>query len=297
MSSLIKKIAPIALGFAAPYAAPALGIKSALGTAALGAGLGATGGVISGGGLKGALLGGITGGLGGYAGAGGFGTAAGTTLAEATGNAAMQGATQGSGVLGAVTRNIPSGLGSALKTAVSGSGSPLLSGALSYTAQQDAEEQLRKAQGRAQEALSPYLSAGTSGIGALQAGFDPSQLTNDAGYQFRLQQGNQALERSLAAKGLGQSGAALKAAQDYGQGLASQAYNDAYNQWLQKNAGLANYGQNATGTLVDTYGNLGNIGANAAIAKSNVITGTLSGLLRGTKIVGYDENGKPIYAE
>lgn len=297
MSSLIKKIAPIALSIVAPYAAPALGITSALGTAALGAGLGAAGGALSGGGLKSALLGGVTGGIGGYAGAGGFGNAAGTTLAEATGKAGLQGATQGSGIVGAVTRNIPSGLGSALKTAVSGDSGTLLSGVQSYMAQDDAEEQLRKAQGRAQEALSPYLSAGTSGIDALKSGFDPSQITNDAGYQFRLQQGNQALERSLAAKGMGDSGAALKAAQDYGQGLASQSYNDAFNQWLQKNSGLANYGANATGTLVDTYGNLGNIGANAAIAKSNVMTGTLSNLLRGTKIVGYDENGKPIYAE
>lgn len=301
MSKSIKKIAgvaaPLALSYFAPGIGTALGASlgatgataSALGGGLIGAGLGA----VSGGGLKGALLGGATGGLGGYLSGGGLGAAAGTPLGATNINGALQGPTQGTGVLGAVTRNVPSGLGSALKSAVSGTGGNLLSGAQSYMAQSEAEKKLKKGQQAAQAALQPYLSAGTSGINALQAGFDPSSLASDPGYQFRLEQGNKALERSLAAKGMGTSGAALTAAQDYGQGLASQAYNDAFNQWYQKNAGLAGVGQNATGTLVDTYGNLGNIGANAAIGKSNTITGTIAGLT-GSDIIGYDANGNPI---
>lgn len=47
------------------------------------------------------------------------------------------------------------------------------------------------------------------------------QLTADPGYQFRMQQGVNALDRSAAARGTLQSGAQMKALTQYGQGLAS----------------------------------------------------------------------------
>lgn len=337
MSSLIKKVAPIALSFI-PGVGPVAG-------AALGAGLGAVGG----GGLKGALLGGA----GGYLGAGGGGLAstAGSAISKAVGlggtvgsqtignalsGALLGGASGGlkgallGGVTGGVGANAgdiskglfgspasaplapgvagPSapatsgiiasgggGLGNALSSSLSGAGGNLLSSAGALLANNDAEEELRKAQLQSQQALNPFLNAGKQGLNSLQAGFDPSQIQNDAGYQFRLNQGNQALERSLAARGLGESGAALKAAQDYGQGLASQSYNDAYNQWFQRNAGLAGYGANATSGLIDTYGNLGNIGANSGIAQNNILQGTLSNILGRKSYI--DANGKVVYLD
>ena len=288
MSSFLKKLAPIALGIAAPYAAPALGISKLV----AGVGAGALGGAIGGRGLKGALLGGLQGGLGSIA------SGAGSALAGSGSNAASQ----GSNVLGAAAKTSSSGLGSALSKALggisnitSGNTGTLLSGLQAYKAQSDAEKKLKQAQMQSQEALQPFLGAGQQGLSALQSGFDPSQLTSDAGYQFRVQQGNQALERSLAAKGMGDSGAALKAAQDYGQGLASQSYNDAYNQWLQKNSGLANYGQSATGNLLGTYNNMGDIGANAAIAKSNIISGSLYNALSGNNQSYVDASGNQVY--
>lgn len=312
MSSILKKVikvaAPIALSAIAPGFGTALGAGLGLsGTAAGIAGnalIGGATGLLDGGGLKGALLGAASGGLGSALNSGSLGNALGGTSGSAAsyGVGGKLGSTL-SGLQSAATKTAGSGLASALKGAVGNLGSvnslsTIGSGIQSYMAQQDAEEQLRKAQGRAQQALAPYSTAGIQGIQSLQKGFDPSQITNDPGYQFRLQQGNQALQRSQAAQGMIDSGAALKAAQEYGQGLASQAYNDAYAQWLAKNSGLANYGQNATGNLIDSYSNLGNIGANASIAKSNVLTGTLSSLLRGTKtIVGYDNQGNPIYAD
>ncbi len=51
-----------------------------------------------------------------------------------------------------------------------------------------------------------------------------AKLEADPGYQFRLQQGTQAMERSAAAKGNLLSGNTLAAAQEFGQGLASQQY-------------------------------------------------------------------------
>lgn len=51
-----------------------------------------------------------------------------------------------------------------------------------------------------------------------------AKLEADPGYQFRLQQGTQAMERSAAAKGNLLSGNTLAAAQQFGQGLASEQY-------------------------------------------------------------------------
>lgn len=270
----------------------AVGLGGQTGAQTIGSGL--SGALLGGasGGLKGALLGAASGGVGANAGdisRGLFGSEATAPLGAGVQGPSMK-ATEG--IIGSSGGG---GLGKALSSSLSGTGGDLLGAAGSYMSADSAEEDLRKAQMQSQEALQPWLSAGQQGLFSLQAGFDPSQIESDAGYQFRLQQGNQALERSLAARGLGESGAALKAAQDYGQGLASQSYNDAYNQWLQRNSGLANYGSNATGGLIDTYGNLGNIGANAGTTKSNILTGTLSNILGRKSYI--DANGKVVYLD
>lgn len=331
MSKIFKSIArisPIALPFIAPGIGTALGAGLGLtGTAAstvggglIGAGLGAA----SGGGLKGALLGGATGGLGGALSSpsglnlGGLGTSAGTPL-----SGGLQGATQGSGILGSATR-ATSGITSALKNAIgglSGSGSSggllnsfggignVVSGINNYMTQSDMEDQLLKAQGRAQQQIAPFTQAGQQATNQLSSrltqGFNPGDLTNDPGYQFRLREGQSALERSLAARGLGQSGAALKAAQEYGQGLADQTYNDAYSRWLQQNSqlsGLSGTGLNSAMASGQLEGVRGDIRANALASKSNILTQALTGNpvepLRASgsqRIIGYDEFRRPIY--
>jgi len=80
-----------------------------------------------------------------------------------------------------------------------------------------------------------------------------SILSNLPGYQFQQQQGNQAVQRNLAAAGLLQSGAAGKALTQYGQGIASN-YATQYVNGLQSLAGL---GQTSVA-------NTGAIGANTA---------------------------------
>lgn len=62
--------------------------------------------------------------------------------------------------------------------------------------------------------------------------------TNDPGYQFRLDQGNKALQNSAAAKGTLLTGGTVKAAQDYGQNAASAEYGNVFNRALttQQNA-------------------------------------------------------------
>lgn len=64
------------------------------------------------------------------------------------------------------------------------------------------------------------------------------------GYQFRLDEGNKAMERAASARGLRLSSGTMKDAMRYGQGLASDEY------WTQYNAlaGLAGTGQTAVNT-------------------------------------------------
>lgn len=63
----------------------------------------------------------------------------------------------------------------------------------------------------------------------------PTDVTmkNDPGYQFRLNQGLQALQQSAAAQGLLRTGGTLKNIEDYGQNTASQEYQNVYNRALQ----------------------------------------------------------------
>ena len=78
---------------------------------------------------------------------------------------------------------------------------------------------------------SPYSQVGaTSAAGlntALQNPFS-FNLSQDPGYMFRLQQGQQAVEQSAAAAGGATGGAALKALTQYGQGFASNEYQNAF---------------------------------------------------------------------
>ena len=125
----------------------------------------------------------------------------------------------------------------------------------------------------------PWLTAGTGAINRLAAGLQkggefgtPFSQTNwqqDPGYQFRLSEGLKALDRQAAARGGLISGAALKAAQGYGQQQASQEYQNAFdryynerNQMLRPLQTLAGIGQ----TSADTLGSAGSGYANQANA-------------------------------
>lgn len=163
-------------------------------------------------------------------------------------------------------------------------------------AQDDIEEQLLAAQGRAQELIQPYADMGgrmtdriEQGIndGTLGGSFNMQDFDADPGVDFQREQGEEALQRQLAAQGLSQSGSAIKEAMRFNQGLSNQEYNDAYQRFLndQQNrygvlAGQQGVGANAVGGLANTYINQGNISGNAALQKSNILSKALSGLFR-----------------
>ena len=138
---------------------------------------------------------------------------------------------------------------------------------------EDIQKMLAQQSSMAEAQYSPYAQAGQTALANLQAP-DLEALQADPGYQFQLGQGQQAVERSLAARGLGQSGAALKAAQEYGQGLASQTYDDYFNRQSQ----LANLGYGAASGLGSIYSNLGNVQAAAELERMNQRNNMLSSL-------------------
>ncbi len=60
-----------------------------------------------------------------------------------------------------------------------------------------------------------------------------AEAQQDPGYQFRLDAGRQALERSAAARGLLRTGGTLKDIAEYGQKYGAQEYADVFNRALQ----------------------------------------------------------------
>jgi hypothetical protein len=102
------------------------------------------------------------------------------------------------------------------------------------------------------------------------AEFGMDKFTADPGYAFRMSEGMKGLERSAAARGGLLSGSALKGIQRYGQDLASQEYQNAFNRYqtartntLNPFQSLAGVAQSSANTLTGAAGTLGqNIGSN-----------------------------------
>lgn len=304
MSKVIKKVAPIALpilGSAIP------GIGTILGSA-LG---GAAGGLVSGGGLKGALKGAAFSGL--TAGAGNIIGSAGTPInwtsaapgystgLQTVGGSGVTGALSralgGSGVGQAVGQGVGQGAGALVGTGGGTSGSTLggggigniasnvFSGIQGTDAYKDMQRQQLGANQQALSAISPFAATGQAANTQLAGllGLDPNanqddilgQLRATPGYDFQMQQGQQAMDRSQAARGGFFSGEALKASQQYGQGLADQMYNDAVSR-LQQQSGQ---GLNAAGAQADLFSQAGDIRANTTLGKSNLLSQTLANIL------------------
>ena len=88
------------------------------------------------------------------------------------------------------------------------------------------------------EMMDPWVSAGLenmktlkSEMGDLSRTFTMDDFQKDPGYQFRMDEGTKALERSAAARGGLSSGSTLKALTRYGQDYASNEYQNAYNRF------------------------------------------------------------------
>ena len=105
----------------------------------------------------------------------------------------------------------------------------------------------------------------------------------EPGYEFRLNQGENAVNNYLAARGMPFGGTAAKALIDYNQGMASQEYSNVYNRTAQDRtdrfnrlASLAGIGQTAaqqTGSYaMNTANTMGNIGMQSAALQGDYAT-------------------------
>lgn len=83
---------------------------------------------------------------------------------------------------------------------------------------------------------------------------DPSKIQETPGYKFALEQGNQAINRSAAAKGGLNSGGVLAELEKYGQGMASQEYGGQVNRLAQLMQGAQQFGVQSGQFRPTTYG-------------------------------------------
>lgn len=127
--------------------------------------------------------------------------------------------------------------------------------------------------------LDPYKQAGDTSLNQLMGQMAPDGYFNqtytgqdiysDPSYQFRLQQGQDAIQSSAAAQGGLLSGATLKALQNYGQESASQEYSNAYNRFNADQTNRYNRLSNLVGIGQNAAAQVGNAGAQTAQAVAN----------------------------
>lgn len=147
------------------------------------------------------------------------------------------------------------------------------------------KESWQKALADYQQKKDYYDSAIQSdGYGRLMQDFTGEDLENEPGYQFGMNQGMQALDRSAAARGNLLSGASLKAAQRFGQDYAGTKFNEAFQRdntnksraynWLM---GVSTMGQNSAAQQATTNQQTGNALADLAVQKGNASSAGVMG--------------------
>ncbi len=183
--------------------------------------------------------------------------------------------------------------------AIVGGGASIIAGGSAAGAQRDAAETAAETQTNALAAQGvlnePYRMGGivgqnellsqlglvgdpeAEGFGALMEPFDPSGIEMDPGYEFRRDEGTDAVARTYAGAGKFLSGAALKGINRYGQNFASNeyqnAYNNAFNRYQTNRANQLNPLQFLTTTgQAAAAGQAANVG-NTATNIANLQTG------------------------
>lgn len=144
------------------------------------------------------------------------------------------------------------------------------------------------------EDLAPYRTAGSENLTELQKRLpfltspitmDQATLEQTPGYQFTKTQGEKAVQNSVAARGLGVSGAALKGASTFATGLANQTYKD---QFALENTNRQNAYDRLMGLISTGEGaaaQTGVIGSKAASTQAGVNT-TVGGQVGGNIVGG-----------
>jgi hypothetical protein len=157
------------------------------------------------------------------------------------------------------------------------------------------------------ELQAPWRQAGERALGKLEAAseytpFGMAQFQADPGYAFRFSQGQKALERSAAARGGLISGNTGGALQQFGQGMASQEYQNAFNRYqaerqarlgpLQSLAGVGQTSVNALGQAGQNYATgMGEALGAGAQARASGYMGAANAIGGGIgQYMGYQQN-------
>lgn len=160
-----------------------------------------------------------------------------------------------------------------------------------FAKQMELQEPFRQTGLAAQNRLADLLGiSGRTDMPGYGTALQPFSMANyqaDPGYAFRLKKGLEAMDRTAAARGGLLSGNQLRGATQYGQDLASQEYQNAFNRFQTERSNilnplqsLGNVSQTSTNALTSAagglganigqmYGNLGNALSANALAAGN----------------------------
>ena len=138
---------------------------------------------------------------------------------------------------------------------------------------------------------------GTKDGGEFNRNFTMADFVKDPGYDFRMQQGQQALERGAAARGGVLGGRTLKETTRFGQDYASGEYSKAYDRYnndlttrYNRLANIAGTGQTATAQLgqqgTQVAGQLGENAMQAGNARASGYVGSANAINNGVQTIG-----------
>jgi hypothetical protein len=185
--------------------------------------------------------------------------------------------------------------GAVVGSAVIGAGASKSAASTQAAAADRSAEVQREIFERQVELQQPWLEAGEEALNRLRplameyTPFGMQQFQQDPGYQFRMSEGMKALERGAAARGGLLSGGTLRATQRFGQDLASQEYQNAFNRYgiererrLGPLQSLAGVGQTTAQQLSSQAGqmgtNVGNMMTSGAAARASGYVGQANAL-------------------
>jgi hypothetical protein len=179
-----------------------------------------------------------------------------------------------------------------------------------FQKQIDLQEPFRQGGLTAQQQIMQLLGIGgdanAPGYGSLAKPFGMDQFNADPGYAFRQSEGMKALERSAAARGGLLSGSTMKGIQRFGQDLASQEYQNAFNRYQVERAARLNplqslmgSGQSSANVLTSAAGQMGqNTAANlygAGQARASGYVGSANALSGALGNIGQMAMQLPLY--
>lgn len=172
------------------------------------------------------------------------------------------------------------------------------------------QEPFRQAGLTAQQQIMQLLGIGgdanAADYGSLARSFGQADFEADPGYAFRQAEGMRALERSAAARGGLLSGNMMRGIQRFGQDLASQEYQNAFNRFQVERAARLNplqslmgSGQSAANVLTGAAGqagqNIGQMQLGAGQARASGYVGQANALAGALGSIGQAATQFPLY--